>query len=50
MLVDATQLLNRNAVTEIALRLNLAEVASDLDRNIESKQAKYKFKKEFLAL
>lgn len=47
MLVDATQLLNRNAVTEIALRLNLAEVASDLDRNIESKQAKYKFKKEF---
>ena len=44
MLVDATQLLNRNAVTEIALRLNLAEVASDLDRNIESKQAKYKYK------
>ena len=49
MLVDATQLLNRNAVTEIALRLNLAEVASDLDRNIESKQAKYKFKKEFFS-
>ncbi|WP_180075668.1 hypothetical protein, partial [Acinetobacter sp. YH12212] len=48
MLVDATQLLNREAVTEIALRLNLVEVASDLDRNIESKQAKYKFKKEFL--
>jgi len=47
MLVDATQLLNREAVTEIGLRLNLAEVASDLDRNIESKQAKYKFKKEF---
>ncbi len=49
MLVDATQLLNRNAVTEIALRLNLAEVASDLGRNIESKQAKYKFKKEFFS-
>lgn len=48
MLVDATQLLNRNAVTEIALRLNLAEVASDLGRNIEKrKQAKYTFKKEF---
>lgn len=46
MLVDATPLLNQ-AVTEIGLRLNLAEVASDLDRNIESKHAKYKFKKEF---
>ena len=46
MLVDATPLLNRN-VTEIALRLNLAEVASDLGRNIEDKKAKYRFKKEF---
>ena len=46
MLVDATPLLNRN-VTEIALRLNLAEVASDLGKNIEDKKAKYRFKKEF---
>jgi hypothetical protein len=46
MLVDATPLLNQ-AVTEIGLRLNLAEVASDLDRNIEDKKAKYRFKKEF---
>ena len=30
MLVDATQLLNREAVTEIGLRLNLAEVAGEL--------------------
>lgn len=49
MIIEATQLLNRNAVTEIALSLNLAEVASDLNRNIESKQAKYKFKKEFFS-
>lgn len=47
MLVDATPLLNREAVTEIGLRLNLAEVASDLGKNIEDKKAKYRFKKEF---
>lgn len=48
MLIGATKLLNRDAVTEIRLDLNLAEVAEALGRNIESKQAKYKFKKELL--
>jgi hypothetical protein len=48
MLIGATGLLNREAVTEIRLDLNLVDVATALGRNIESKQAKYKFKKELL--
>lgn len=48
MLIGATGLLNREAVTEISLDLNLVDVATALGRNIESKQAKYKFKRELL--
>ena len=48
MLIGATGLLNREVVTEIRLDLNLVDVATALGRNIESKQAKYKFKKELL--
>lgn len=49
MLLGTTQRLNREAVTGISLNLNLVDVATALGRNIESKQAKYKFKKELLS-
>ena len=49
MLLGTTQRLNREAVTGISLNLNLVDVATVLGRNIESKQAKYKFKKELLS-
>ena len=49
MIIGATQLLNRDAVTEIRLDLNLAEVAAALDRNISSKGSKYKFKQDFFS-
>ncbi len=48
MLIGATQLLNREAVTEIRLDLNLAKVAEALGRNVENRNTKSKFKKEFL--
>lgn len=48
MLIGATQLLNRDAVTEIRLDLNLAEVAEALGRNVENRNTKSKFKREFL--
>lgn len=48
MLLGTTQRLNREAVTGISLNLNLVDVATALGRNIESKQSKYKFKKELL--
>ncbi len=47
MLIGATQLLKRDAVTEIMLNLNLMEVASALGRNVENRNTKSKFKKEF---
>lgn len=48
MLIGATGLLNREAVTEISLNLNLMEVANALGRNVENRNTKSKFKKEFL--
>ena len=48
MLIGATGLLNREAVTEISLNLNLMEVANALGRNVENRNTKSKFKREFL--
>lgn len=48
MLIGATGLLNRSAVTEISLNLNLMEVANALGRNVENRNTKSKFKREFL--
>lgn len=48
MLIGATGLLNRAAVTEISLNLNLMEVANALGRNVENRNTKSKFKREFL--
>ena len=48
MLIGATQLLKRDAVTEIRLDLNLSKVAEALGRNVENRNTKSKFKREFL--
>lgn len=48
MLIGTTGLLNRSAVTEISLNLNLMEVANALGRNVENRNTKSKFKREFL--
>lgn len=48
MLIGATGLLKREAVTEISLNLNIMEVANALGRNVENRNTKSKFKKEFL--
>lgn len=47
MLIGATRLLNREAVKEISLNLNLMEVANALGRNVENRNTKSKFKREF---